>query len=126
MLPILIKHCCKISHAFTINYSKNASVVAPAPKASEDRKISRHLPLPIQQNSRRRQIHKDFKFRCFECSIAVVSLIKEILSRQIKPRAPLIIALDRTQWKENNILMVSVIYQKSIANILGLTTERRK
>jgi len=55
-----------------------------------------------------------------------VCLIKEILSRQIKPRASLIIALDRTQWKENNILMVSVIYQKSIANILGLTTERRK
>ena len=33
-------------------------------------------------------------------------------ARQIKAGTQLIIALDRTQWKEYNVLMVSAIYQK--------------
>lgn len=39
-------------------------------------------------------------------------LIEEILKRHFKLRVQLIIALDRTQWEENNVLMVSAIYQK--------------
>ncbi|WP_341530307.1 hypothetical protein [Nostoc sp. UHCC 0302] len=39
-------------------------------------------------------------------------ILEKILSRLFKPQSQLIIALDRTQWKDNNILMVSVIYQK--------------
>jgi len=39
-------------------------------------------------------------------------IIEEILSRLFQPRSQLIIALNRTQCKDNNILMVSVIYQK--------------
>lgn len=41
-------------------------------------------------------------------------IIEEIFSRQVKAGAQLIIALDRTQWKENNVLMVSAIYQKGL------------
>ena len=39
-------------------------------------------------------------------------IIREVISRQIKVGTQLIIALDRTQWKEYNVLMVSAIYQK--------------
>jgi hypothetical protein len=39
-------------------------------------------------------------------------LVKEAISRQLKAGSQLIIALDRTQWKEYNVLMVSVIVQK--------------
>ncbi|WP_334967212.1 hypothetical protein [Nostoc sp.] len=39
-------------------------------------------------------------------------IVEKILSRLLKPESQLVIVLDRTQWKENNILMVSVIYQK--------------
>ncbi|OCQ90389.1 hypothetical protein BCD67_00095 [Oscillatoriales cyanobacterium USR001] len=39
-------------------------------------------------------------------------IIKEVISRQIQAGTQLIIALDRTQWKEYNVLMVSAIYQK--------------
>jgi hypothetical protein len=42
----------------------------------------------------------------------VVSLIKEIITRRISKGKQLILALDRTQWQENNILRVSAIYQK--------------
>jgi hypothetical protein len=39
-------------------------------------------------------------------------LIKEIVSSRIVSGKQLIIALDRTQWQENNNLMTSAIYQK--------------
>jgi len=45
-------------------------------QASEDRKISRHLTFTNTTETETNT--QDFKFRCFECSIAVVSLIKEI------------------------------------------------
>jgi hypothetical protein len=35
-----------------------------------------------------------------------------VISRQISAGTQLIVALDRTQWKEYNVLMVSAIYQK--------------
>jgi hypothetical protein len=39
-------------------------------------------------------------------------LIREIISHQIKVGSQLIIAIDRSQWQENNVLMVSAIIQK--------------
>jgi hypothetical protein len=39
-------------------------------------------------------------------------LIREIIYHQIKLGSQLIIAIDRTQWQENNVLMVSAIIQK--------------
>ena len=39
-------------------------------------------------------------------------IIKEAISHQLKAGTQLVIALDRTQWKEYNVLMVSAIYQK--------------
>ncbi|MBD1828528.1 hypothetical protein NDI47_21995 [Microcoleus vaginatus GB1-A2] len=35
-----------------------------------------------------------------------------MISRQLKAESQLVIALDRTQWKEHNVLMVSAIVQK--------------
>ena len=36
----------------------------------------------------------------------------EVIARQLKAVRQLIIALDRTQWKDYNVLMVSAILQK--------------
>ncbi len=38
--------------------------------------------------------------------------MKQVISRQIAVGSQLVIALDRTQWKEYNVLMVSAIIQK--------------
>jgi hypothetical protein len=51
-------------------------------------------------------------------------IIEEILTRQAKTGSRLIIALDRTQWKENNVLMVSVIYQKRALPIFWVLLEK--
>jgi hypothetical protein len=39
-------------------------------------------------------------------------IIEAIINQHFQTGSQLIIAMDRTQWKENNVLMVSVIYQK--------------
>jgi hypothetical protein len=40
------------------------------------------------------------------------TFLEKYLNRQVKAGSQLIVAMDRTQWKENNVLMVSVIHQK--------------
>jgi hypothetical protein len=47
------------------------------------------------------------------------------MARQIGKGKQLIIALDRTQWKENNILMVSAIYQKRALPIFWILLDKK-
>ena len=74
-------------------------------------KLAATLPLPIQQNSRRRHLQRFLNLNALSVVLLWFPIIKEILSQKVKAASQLIIALDRTQWKENNVLMVSVIYQ---------------
>ncbi|RAM49930.1 MAG: IS4 family transposase [Hapalosiphonaceae cyanobacterium JJU2] len=75
-------------------------------------RLAATLPLPIQHNSRRRHLQRFLKSNKLSVVLLWFPIIEEILSRLFKPQSQLIIALDRTQWKDNNILIVSVIYQK--------------
>src|SRR4028119_1339055 len=77
-------------------------------------RLAATLPLPIQQNSRRRHIQRFLNLTKLSVVILWFPLIKEIVSSRIASGKQLIIALDRTQWQENNILMVSAIYQNGI------------
>jgi hypothetical protein len=73
-------------------------------------RLAATLPLPIQHNSRRRHIQRFLSLNKLSVVLLWFPLIQQIMSRQIAKGKQLIIALDRTQWKENNILMASVIY----------------
>lgn len=75
-------------------------------------RLAATLPLPIQENSRRRHLQRFLASRALSVVLLWFPLIKEVINRQIPPGLQLIIALDRTQWKNNNVLMVSLIYQK--------------
>jgi hypothetical protein len=75
-------------------------------------RLAATLPLPIQQNSRRRHIQRFLNLTRLSVVILWFPLIKEIITRRISKGKQLILALDRTQWQENNILRVSAIYQK--------------
>ena len=48
-----------------------------------------------------------------------------MISRQIKAGTLLIIALDRTQWKKYNVLIVSAIYQKITFPIFGTLLDKQ-
>jgi len=75
-------------------------------------RLAANLPLPILEPSRRRHIQRFLSISSLNILILWFPLIREILSRQIKAGEQLVLAIDRTQWKENNVLMVSAIHQK--------------
>ncbi|HLO85776.1 MAG TPA: hypothetical protein VK203_12320 [Nostocaceae cyanobacterium] len=75
-------------------------------------RLAATLPLPIQQNSRRRHLQRFLALNALSVVLLWFPIIEEILNRQVKAGSQLIVAMDRTQWKENNVLMVSVIHQK--------------
>lgn len=75
-------------------------------------RLAATLPLPIQHNSRRRHIQRFLNLTRLSVVLVWFPLIKEIITQRIPKGKQLIIALDRTAWQENNILMASVIYQK--------------
>src|SRR4028119_505051 len=69
-------------------------------------RLAATIPLPIQQNSRRRHLQRFLTLNALSVVLLWFPIIEEILKRQFKSRSRLVIALDRTQWKENNILMI--------------------
>jgi len=87
-------------------------------------RLAATLPLPIQQNSRRRHLQRFLTLNALSVVLVWFEIIKEILNRQVKVGSQLVIALDRTQWKENNLLMVSAIYQKRALPIFWIMLEK--
>jgi hypothetical protein len=88
-------------------------------------RLAASLPLPIQQNSRRRHIQRFLSLKRLSVVLLWFPLIQQIITQHIAKGKPLIIALDRTQWKENNILMVSAIYQKRALPIFWIVLEKK-
>jgi hypothetical protein len=83
-------------------------------------RLAATLPLPIQQNSRRRHIQRFLNLTKLSVVILWFPLIKEIVSSRIASGKQLIIALDRTQWQENNILMSVRFIKKERFPYFGL------
>jgi hypothetical protein len=70
------------------------------------------FPVPILYESRRRHIQRFLTLPQLSVPLLWFPLIKSILLTQIKPGNQVIVALDRTQWKANNLFVVSVIWKK--------------
>jgi hypothetical protein len=70
------------------------------------------LPLPVLYESRRRHVQRFLILPPLSIPLLWFPLIKCILLTQISPANRVIVALDRTQWKQNNLFVVSVIWDK--------------
>ena len=75
-------------------------------------RLAATLQLPILQNSRRRHIQRFLQLPALSILVRWFPIIKQVISHQSQAGSQLVIALDRTQWKEYNVLMVSAIVQK--------------
>jgi len=75
-------------------------------------RLAATLQLPILQSSRRRHIQRFLQIKALSILVLWFPIVKEAISRQLKAGSQLVIALDRTQWKEYNVLMVSALVQK--------------
>ena len=76
-------------------------------KSVKIERLAANLPLPILENSRRRHIQRFLSLGSLSVLALWFPLIREIIERQLKAGTQLIIAIDRTQWSYNNVLMVS-------------------
>ncbi|HEY9299139.1 MAG TPA: hypothetical protein VIQ31_22830 [Phormidium sp.] len=82
-------------------------------------RLAATLQLPILQSSRRRHIQRFLKIKALSILVLWFPIVKEVIARLLKVGSQLVIALDRTQWKEYNVLMVSAIIQKRAFPIFG-------
>ncbi|HEY9873641.1 MAG TPA: IS4 family transposase [Candidatus Obscuribacterales bacterium] len=94
-------------------------------KSVKIERLAANLPLPILENSRRRHLQRFLALGSLNILALWFPLVREILERQFKAGTQLIVAIDRTQWKENNVLMVSAIYQKRAFPIFWTLLDKR-
>ena len=70
------------------------------------------MPYPIQFESRRRSLQRFLKLDCLNIESVWFSLVKKFLQAKFKKSKPLKLALDRTQWRSQNVFMLSLIWEK--------------
>ena len=70
------------------------------------------FPLPIKYESRRRHIQRFLKLSSLKLPLFWFPVVKQVIQKEFKLGSRLILTLDRTQWKNNNVLVIAVIYKK--------------
>lgn len=75
-------------------------------------RLAASLPLPIQFESRRRQLQRFLSSPKLAISSVWFALINYLLMSYFPTSKQLIIVIDRTQWRDLNILMVSLVWHQ--------------
>ena len=94
-------------------------------------KLAARLPLPIKYESRRRAVQRFLISRGLDISLIWLPIIKVIIDNiQLNPKTKartkkdskqvLYLAIDRTQWAENNVFVVAAILNKRAIPIYWL------
>ncbi|WP_228055466.1 IS4 family transposase [Gloeocapsopsis crepidinum] len=75
-------------------------------------RLAANLPLPILFESRRRQLQRFLISPKLTISSVWLALINYLLTNYFSTNKQLTVVVDRTQWRELNLLMVSIIWQQ--------------
>jgi len=111
-LHSIIRFSKNISHQHHYSPCRCSRVLLQSQKQVRIERLAAILPLPILQSSRRRHIQRFLQIKALSILVLWFPIVKEVISRQFTAGSQLVIALDRTQWKEYNVLMVSDLVQK--------------
>ncbi len=88
-------------------------------------RLASSFPYPIKCESRRKKIQRFLTIPRLSLPLLWFPLIKKIIKSQFKDGDRLIITIDRTQWKNNNISMASVIWKKRALPIYWLLLNKK-
>ncbi len=88
-------------------------------------RLASSFPYPIKCESRRKKIQRFLTLPRLSLPLLWFPLIKKIIATQYKKGDRLIITIDRTQWKNNNISMASVIWKKRALPIYWLLLSKK-
>ena len=83
------------------------------------------LPMPILYESRRKKIQRFLVVSSLSLPLFWFPIIKSIVEKEFKLSKRLILVLDRTQWKDNNVFMISVIWRKRALPIFWLLLAKK-
>lgn len=75
-------------------------------------RLAANLPLPVLFESRRRQLQRFLISPKLAISSVWFALIKYLLTNYFSASKKLTVVVDRTQWRDKNLLMVSIIWQQ--------------
>ena len=70
------------------------------------------FPQPILFESRRRSLQKFLALPQLSVALLWFPIIKHLVSTHFKSISPIIVILDRTHWKQNNLFVASLIWEK--------------
>ena len=70
------------------------------------------MPYPITFESRRRAIQKFLKLPALNIEKLWLTLIKHFFWTQFNKQKDLIVAIDRTQWRDRNIFFICLMWQQ--------------
>lgn len=74
--------------------------------------LANAFPLPIQFDSRRRKIQRFLSLPVLNIENIWLPIIRKWLSTDLPVNSCVYIAIDRTTWGSNNLLMISLIWEK--------------
>jgi len=75
-------------------------------------RLAAHFPLPIKYESRRRHLQRFLHLRFLSIPLLWFPIIETIIQQTYDQNQPLYLAIDRTQWKQQNLFVIAVIYKK--------------
>ena len=70
------------------------------------------MPYPIQFESRRRSLQRFLKLSCLEIKTLWFPLVEEIIKTKFSKTQILKLTIDRTQWRDKNVFVISLIWDK--------------
>ena len=88
-------------------------------------RLASSFPYPIKCESRRKKIQRFLILPRLSLSLLWFPLLKKIILTQFRKGDRLIITIDITQWKTNNISMASVIWKKRALPIYWLLLSKK-
>ena len=83
------------------------------------------FPLPIKYESRRKHLQRFLTLSALSLPLFWFPIIQLIIQQEFREGNRLIITLDRTQWKNNNVLVIAVIYKKRAIPIYWQVLNKR-
>lgn len=75
-------------------------------------KIATALPLPILFESRRKKVQRFLSLPTLDLKNLWFPLIQNWLAQNFSEKQPIYLVIDRTIWQRQNLIMISVIYDK--------------
>lgn len=88
-------------------------------------RLAASYPLPILYESRRKHLQRFLSLTALSVTIIWLPVIQHLITSKIPRHQRLIIALDRTNWQDNNLLMVSVIWKQRALPIYWIFIKAR-